>query len=445
MAADHDDAPGGRAVPAARAARLARFGGLGVSVAGRMAADGARRALRGERPKASDLLLTPGNAAKVADELSQLRGAAMKIGQLLSMDGGDFVPPELAGIFDRLRASAHAMPGKQLRRVLADAWGKDWLRGFERFDVNPLAAASIGQVHRAVTKDGRDLAIKVQYPGVRQSVDSDIDNAAGLIRLAGLIPKGVDVAPLLEEAKRSLRDEADYEREASFLRRYREHLGDDPDFAVPEVHDDLTTKDVLAMTYMPGVPIEAVAAEPQEVRDRVVRLLMDLVMRELWTFRLMQTDPNFANYAYDPETKRIVLLDFGAARVLPDALADGYRDLLRAGLPGDWDAVHEAALRMGVAGETMATEHQALMAELFDMAMEPMRHDGPYDFGRTDLATRIRDRGMALRTGGFTHVPPPATLFVHRKFGGTYLLATKLKARVDLGALLRPYLGTDAV
>ena len=170
---DENDLPEGLAIPKRRFSRVARMSGLGAGIAGNMIAGGAKRLARGERPSVEDLLLTPSNAAKVADQLSKMRGAAMKVGQILSMDGGEFVPPELAEILSRLRASAHSMPPKQLRTVLNDNWGRSWLSKFKQFDVKPIAAASIGQVHRAQTKDGRDLAIKVQYPGIRESIDSD--------------------------------------------------------------------------------------------------------------------------------------------------------------------------------------------------------------------------------------------------------------------------------
>ncbi|MEM9897904.1 MAG: AarF/ABC1/UbiB kinase family protein [Pseudomonadota bacterium] len=438
--ADTEFIPGesdGMAVPAKRVSRLARFGAMGAGVAGNMIVDGAKRIARGERPALNDLLLTPSNAQKVADQLSQLRGAAMKMGQLISMDSGDFIPPELADILGRLRQSAHSMPPAQLKSVLDRNWGRGWLGKFESFDPKPIAAASIGQVHRAKTKDGRDLAVKIQYPGVRDSIESDVDNVAALLKVARLTPDDVDITPLLAEAKRQLQEEADYEREGAHLQRYKDLLGASEDFILPEVYSDLTTKDVLAMSYVSGTPIEHLTDRPQEERDRVVSVLMTLMVREIYEFRLMQTDPNFANYFYDEPTGKIVLLDFGATREIPEKLSNGYKSLAVCTFKQDWRGARETAADMGLAGPEHEPEIETLLEEVFRLAMEPVLHEGPFDFGNTDLAVRLRDKGLALRTGGFVHVPPPATVFFHRKFGGSHLLATKLKARVDLGAIVR--------
>lgn len=427
-------------VPRQRMSRLVRMGGLGAGIAGNMLTDGAKRLARGERPALEDLLLTPSNAMKVADQLSKLRGAAMKVGQILSMDGGEFIPPELAEILSKLRSSAHSMPPRQLRAVLNENWGRSWLAKFRYFDVKPIAAASIGQVHRAQAKDGRDLAIKIQYPGVRQSINSDVDNVATLINMTGLLPKGVDIQPLLEDAKAQLHEEADYEREGRFLSSFGNALSDDPTFVVPALHQDLTTPNVLAMSYVAGDPIEILIDAPQEERDRVVSKLFELLYRELFEFRMMQTDPNFANYLYDPETKKIGLLDFGAAREIADELSDGYRALTKAGLNDDWDEARSIATRMGLISQELAPEVEILVREILQLAIEPTCHDGPFDFGASDLAKRMSEAGMALRNDAFTHVPPAAAVFLHRKFGGTYLLAARLKARVDVGALIAPYL-----
>jgi predicted unusual protein kinase regulating ubiquinone biosynthesis (AarF/ABC1/UbiB family) len=142
----------------------------------------------------------------------------MKLGQMLSLDAGDMLPAELTAILARLRDSAHHMPPAQLQKVLNAEWGADWRRRFAHFDPRPLAAASIGQVHRARLPDGRELAIKVQYPGVAASIDADVDNVATLLRLSNLLPASLDIAPLLEEAKRQLHEEADYVREAAQMR-----------------------------------------------------------------------------------------------------------------------------------------------------------------------------------------------------------------------------------
>lgn len=429
------------AVPSGRFARMARFGALTSNIAGNMALHGARQVAQGKRPRASDLLLTPANARRVADQLAHMRGAAMKVGQLISMDAGDMLPPELAEIMARLRADAHYMPGGQLKTVLNDAWGEGWLKRFDRFQVRPIAAASIGQVHRAHTKDGRELAIKVQYPGVRRSIDSDVNNVAALMRYSGVMPKELDIAPMLDEAKRQLHEEADYRREGHYMRRFGELLADAPDFAVPELQEDLTTRDILAMTYLDGLPIEALADAPQAERDRVMELLIGLLFRELFEFRLMQTDPNFANYRYQPGTGRLILLDFGASREFAPEMADRFRALMRAGLSGCRDAMRRAILDIGFFAEDTAAHHQETMLDMFEMSMEPLRRPGRFDFARNDLALRMRDAGMELGADrDFWHIPPMDTLFMQRKFGGVYLLASRLKARVDLRAIIERHL-----
>ncbi|RZM20192.1 MAG: hypothetical protein EOP67_54845, partial [Sphingomonas sp.] len=196
-----DDRSKGRSVPSGRHAPEHAEPRKAGGVAGNVMAEGARRLASGEVPKMGDLLLTPANAMRVADQLSHLRGAAMKLGQMISMDAGDMLPPELATIMGRLRDNAHHMPPQQLDTVLAKEWGKDWRRRFAHFQAHPIAAASIGQVHRARLPGGRELAIKVQYPGVKDSIDSDVDNVATLLRVSGVLPKTLDIAPLLAEAR----------------------------------------------------------------------------------------------------------------------------------------------------------------------------------------------------------------------------------------------------
>ena len=243
MQESRDDATGAPtlAVLSGRGSRLASLGWMAAGIAGSMMAEGARQLTQGNLPKVRDLLLTPANARRVADELAKLRGAAMKVGQLVSMESGDLLPPALAEILGRLRSDARAMPKTQVIDMLVANWGVGWEKQFKRFAFTPLAAASIGQVHRAQTLDGRDLAIKIQYPGVRQSIDSDVDNVAGLLRLSGLMPKAMDIEPLLRDAKRQLHDEANYIREGNYLHRYGDLLADAPQYRLPRLHADLTT------------------------------------------------------------------------------------------------------------------------------------------------------------------------------------------------------------
>jgi predicted unusual protein kinase regulating ubiquinone biosynthesis (AarF/ABC1/UbiB family) len=427
-------------VPSGRWSRLVRLGSLASGVAGGMLAEGARQLAQGKRPKMSDLLLTPGNAKRVADQLAQLRGAAMKVGQLISMDAGDLLPPELGDILGRLRSDARAMPKTQVMQMLDTHWGAVWRDQFERFSFTPIAAASIGQVHMAHTKDGRRLAVKIQYPGVRESIDSDVDNVATLLRLSGLLPKDLDIKPLLKDAKRQLHDEADYLREGNYLQQYSTLLADSPDYLIPALHADLTTSSVLAMTFVGGVEVESLVQAPQAERDRIAGLLIQLLLRELFEFRLIQTDPNFANYRFDTETRQLILLDFGATRPYKARMVNGFRQLMTAVLTDDQDDMREAARAIGYFNDATQAHHQQAVLNLFTLACEPLRFDGEYDFGQSDLPKRVHDAGLALGLDrDFWHIPPSDALFLHRKLGGLYLLAARLQARVNVRSLVQRF------
>ncbi len=430
-----------KAVPTSRVGRFARVARMAGGVAGGMLAEGARQLRSGKRPKARDMLLTPANARRVAEQLATMRGAAMKVGQILSMDTGEFLPRELADILARLRADARYMPPAQLNRVMDEAYGEDWESQLYGFRHRPLAAASIGQVHRALSPDGREIVLKVQYPGVVSSIDSDVDNIASLLRISGLLPAEVDIRPLLDDAKRQLKNEADYHKEAEFLAAFGDLLRDDDRFLVPQLLPELTRRNVLAMTYVSGDPIESIAGLPQAERDRVMSALVELMFMEIFELRMVQTDPNFANYRYRPETGQIVLLDFGATRRFKAGFVNNYRRLIAAAVAENREKVVAAAEKLGYAMGDADSEYRALVLEMFLLALEPMRQEGPYDFARSSMARNLSALSEQISDfRDFWRAPPTDAVYFHRKLGGMFLLASRLKACVDVNALIRRWL-----
>jgi len=410
-------------------------------VAGGMIAEGTRQLRAGNRPRARDMLLTPANARRVAEQLATMRGAAMKVGQILSMDTGDFLPRELADILARLRSDARYMPPGQLDQVMAQAYGEDWESQFYGFEHRPLAAASIGQVHRTTSPDGRDIVLKVQYPGVAGSIDADVDNIASLLKLSGLLPSEFNIQPLLDDAKEQLKDEADYNKEAEFLAAFGDLLAGDERFLVPEVLPELTRGTVLAMTYVSGSPIESIAELPQEERDKVMSALVELMFRELFELRMVQTDPNFANYQYNAATGRIVLLDFGATRRFKAGFVNAYRSLVKAAIAGNEKRLIAAAEKVGYAVGDEDSEYRELVLALFLLALGPLQEDAPYDFARSDMTRRMSEMGQDVTAyRDFWQAPPTDAVYFHRKLGGMFLLASRLRARVNVHALIKQFL-----
>ena len=433
----------GRSVPSRRLSRLWHIGRATTDLAAGVGVRGMLEIARSRRSgEVARIQLSPEATKRFTDRLARMRGAVMKMGQLMSMDGTDMFTPEAAAIMAQLRDRAEPMPMSQLTKLLEREWGRDWNRRFRRFEFTPVAAASIGQVHRAETTDGRRLALKIQFPGVRESIDSDIDNLGFLARNLGMVPKGMDIGPLLEEARAQLHQEADYVAEAASLTRYRALVGDDADFFVPGVHADLSTDRILAMDFADGVSIDHLseAAYSRAERDRAAALLVRLMLRELFDFGLAQTDPNFGNYLYDAASKRIVLLDFGAALPVPAAIAEQYRALALAALADDDAGLRAAAVALGyIAPDADAATVRALLAmiRVSSEVLEP----GVYDFGTSDLFERLYVQGRDMfMDEAFNHLPEPITMFLQRKFAGMLMLCRRLRARVDLRGMLDTYL-----
>lgn len=430
-----------RAVPRGRAQRFGKFASLAGGVAGNMLAHGTAQLAAGKRPRVKDLLLTPKNALRLTRQLAEMRGAAMKLGQILSMDTGDLLPRELADILAALRNAAYAMPDAQLHEVLAQELGPDYEIKLKHFEERPFAAASIGQVHRLSTRQGQPAVLKVQYPGVRESIDADVDNLAGLLRVSGLLPKHLDMAPLLAEAKSQLHGEADYEQEARYLKAFVKALGEDERFLLPRVIPHLSASRALGMTFVPGVPIEDVALEDAEERNRVAALLFELLMIELFELRLVQTDPNFANYQYNRDTGQVVLLDFGASRRFSAALVRSYRDLLAGAVDGDRKTMVKAAEAVGYQLGPEGSLYQQTLLELADIVLVPLTLNAPYDFGNSPIPQQLMQRIEPLKSDrSFWEVPPVDVAYIHRKIGGLFMLAARLNATVNVHELLVPWL-----
>ncbi|MFB1084773.1 ABC1 kinase family protein [Vibrio diabolicus] len=430
-----------RSLPTHRISRFSKFASLATRVAGNVIAEGTKQIAKGNKPKAKDLLLTPQNIARLTDQLAHLRGAAMKLGQMLSMDAGDVLEPELADILSRLRSNADPMPAKQLNAVMESSLGTNWKAEFLSFNFKPIASASIGQVHQAYSDAGDNLAVKVQYPGIRKSIDSDVDNVGTLLKVVGLIPESVDYKGLLEEAKKQLHDEADYTREAQFAIRYHDALKEHPHFVVPKIHTESCSDSVLAMEFIDGVPIEHIEHYDQSTRDFVMHSLLELLFRELFEFKMVQTDPNFANYLYIESTRQIGLLDFGATREYSERFSAGYRQAFASVMNNDEQGLNDALEQIGFFSQTILPDQRQAILDLVKMACEPMLVDEPYDFKASGLAQKLREAGTILSMEQeYWHTPPADALFLHRKIGGMYLLAARIGAKVNIRQLVQPYL-----
>ena len=322
--------------------RVARFARVGAGLSGAAAAMGANAILGGGDMDAR-------NARAVKAALGQLKGPLMKIAQMATTVP-DLLPPEFAQELASLQMNAPPMAASFVRRRMAAELGPDWAARFASFDLQPAAAASLGQVHRATGADGRALAVKLQYPDMQSAVESDLAQMRAVMALGRQMFGAVDTREIAAEISERIREELDYGREAKAMALYRAFFAGRDDIAAPEPLPELSTGRLLTMTWLEGRGLMEFTESDQETRNRVARLLFEAWWTPLIRLGVIHGDPHLGNYTFGGEAARLNLLDFGCIRIFPPSFVDGVLRLYRALIDDDHEAQAEAYRIWGFKG-----------------------------------------------------------------------------------------------
>ncbi|RFU27410.1 hypothetical protein B7463_g8940, partial [Scytalidium lignicola] len=425
-------------VPSSRLGRLWNYSGLAAGMVGGAVSESLRRVTGSGG--AGSYFLSEGNVERLVAKLSRMRGAALKLGQMISIQDSKMLPPQIQEVLQRVQDRADYMPPSQRNKVLASNLGADWRDIFSSFDEKPIAAASIGQVHSAVLKStGERVAVKVQYPGVAGSIDSDLNNLAILLTASRLLPKGLFLDKTIANARTELAWECDYIREAECGRRFQELLADEKStFIVPKVYPEASGKQVLTMEFMDGIGVTRVQNFTQEQKDWIGTQILRLCLREITEFKYMQTDPNWTNFLFNADKQKLELLDFGASREYPEEFIINYTLLLEAASRADKKKVRELSVKLGyLTGEESKAMRIAHVTSVLTLA-EPFMESSPevYDFSDQTITERVKSL-IPVMVRERLAPPPEETYSLHRKLSGAFLLCARLGSRVRCRELFR--------
>jgi predicted unusual protein kinase regulating ubiquinone biosynthesis (AarF/ABC1/UbiB family) len=390
-------------ITAGRARRMLSVGGLTTSVGGSYLWQALKRPFQSTTQREATLLDTHiRNARRVVERSKELRGAFMKMAQLLSMRQ-DLFPAEALEVLSVVQSSVPPMPWAKVRRVLTAELGGPPEERFASIEHEAFAAASLGQVHRAELRGGRPVVVKVQYPGVADTVHQDIKNVRALVRVFDAIAhdvmrQDVDSKEVVRELEERLAEELDYRREADNVERFRKLLASDHEVIIPRVHRKLSAGRVLTMDRLEGYPLQDIMAPgvDQELKDWVGVKLFRLLWRQLLEFGVLHADPHPGNYLVTHHPK-IGILDFGSVRVFEPEIRLGYLRMSRGLLAGDDAAAGAAAADLGF---IQHGDDPAPFLELLRVVCEPILVDRPYDPRDYDVMERgLRASQITLSHG----------------------------------------------
>ncbi|MGW2957609.1 ABC1 kinase family protein [Streptomyces sp. NPDC001220] len=435
-------------LPRKAVTRTAKLAALPLGFAGR-ATWGLGKRIVGESAEIVGRELQQRTAEQLFKVLGELKGGAMKFGQALSVFESA-LPEEIAGPYraalTRLQDAAPPMPTRTMHAVLAERLGEDWRELFLEFEEKPAAAASIGQVHRAVWHDGRVVAVKVQYPGAGEALLSDLGQLSRFARLLGPLIPGMDIKPLIAELRDRVSEELDYALEAQAQSAHAEEFADDPDVVVPAVVHQC--EQVLVTEWIDGIPLSEIISEgTQEQRDRAGQLLARFLFSGPARTGLLHADPHPGNFRLlpggpeDEEEWLLGVLDFGTVDRLAGGLPAPIGDSLRMTLDGDAEAVYELLCAEGFVKDSIELDPDAVLDYLLPI-IEPAQVD-EFTFTRNWMrsqAARIADpRNPAHQLGKQLNLPP-AYLLIHRVTLSTIGVLCQLGATVRLREELEAWL-----
>ena len=391
-----------------------------------------------KRPNLKSALISKKNVTATVDTLKNLRGAAMKFGQLLSLDETVILSPDLAAIFAQLQSSGYSMTPSQLKKVLNHNWGDDWLKHFKYFDVRPFAAASIGQVHKATLKSGEVVAIKVQFPGVKQSIDSDLATLKFIMKTSGMLPENFPLEHYLSQCGDLLKRETNYELEAENINLFSGFLNGSKVIHVPKVYNKLSTDQTLTMSFLEGRELSNIMEFDQSVRDEISLNLIELLFNEIFNFKMVQTDPNLANFLLTRGGKSICILDFGACCRVSEDTHRLYKELLSVALSLDLNSIKSFLQEKNFIPQETSMAGTKFLENIISVTINELSKDETFDFQKSKVFQLIVQENLNLY---FDLIPSSVLgsdfIFIQRKIFGLILFFRSIGTKLPLLKILK--------
>ncbi len=390
-------------------------------------------------------------------EFGELKGSLMKAGQMLSMYGEYFFPPQANEILKTLQSDSPAIEWPMMKETLEKHMSAELIDELE-IDPEAIGCASMGQVHKArIKKTGEIIALKIQYPGLDKAIDSDVKALRTLLKVSQILPDSIDLNPVFEEIKSMLRQELNYTEEAELTRRYRALVLKDNRFYVPKVYDRYSNQKVLATEYVDGLKADhpLIQTLSQKRRNRLAENFLDLYFKEIFEWNLVQTDPHLGNYKIQIDSlgnDRLVLLDFGACREFGLNFMKSYRQMVKGSVIFDEKMFLQASRKLGFITETDSDEYIQIFSDFCYETVEPfwtpedprnksnkIAADGTYHWKQTDLPGRVVKKAMQFKNFDL-RTPPREIIFLDRKTGGVFIFLSVLKAEINARKIIDPYL-----
>jgi len=429
-----------------RTGRFMKLAGMTASVATRYAGERVKRVFGSAEEREARLSQTYDKmASDIVNTLGELKGAVMKVGQIASQTQ-DFLPPEFSKALQKLQKEAPPMPFQVIRDQIRRELGGEPQQVFQWFDEKPYAAASIGQVHRARLHNGQEVIVKVQYPGVDESCDSDLKQLRLALKLGGLlkIPKEM-VDQLFEEIRIRLKEELDYENEARNIERFREFHREDQGVLIPAVIPEFSTRRVLTLELVEGDHISQVTSDrySQDTINQIGHRIFTTMADQLFKFQCIHGDPHAGNFAYRPDGS-IILYDFGCVKELKPEIVEAYRKSLIAALYEEYDALDRYMIELGVRVEDKPPIDSAYYAMWRDILIRPFAsRDEAFNFAEADIHQQVAAKTPTIWKYMDRFRPPVESIFIDRMIAGHYWIMKKLGVQAAFRGELERYLGLD--
>ncbi|MBF0120730.1 MAG: AarF/ABC1/UbiB kinase family protein [Desulfobacterales bacterium] len=409
--------------------RMFKLGGLvsriGVSMAGNAIANTFRSVDIKEIYRSANIIR---NANRLAETLGNLKGLPMKIGQMLSLHE-KFLPEEVAKILSSLQQKAPSVPFYSILEMIKIELG-DKFRKIKYINHEPYAAASIGQVHKAILNDETEVVFKIQYPGIDKVIAADMKNLKGILKIIFSMLTKVDLDKVWEELNERLLEELDYEKEASNMLRMAEIYQNNPNIIIPEPILDLSTSHILCMKIVEGISPERACSNDfsKDLRDKWGQALYKSLMTGFFIHRFLHTDPNIANFAFR-EDGSIIIYDFGCVKEVPAQIVENYAKICIAGLNRDYFKAQQLLKETGIHQIDEEPLSLEMISSYSEVLNKPFRTYPPYTYGKEEtLYAPLIELGQKYWQEITSITFPKDIIFIHRTIGGHYGNLIKLEA-----------------